>query len=323
MANPFRLRVTNIAAKTEAAEGTAESLTVTECKYRVEDLRFEPTINSNARPAVTSSLSQYSDVAGSRMATVSFTTRAAGAASLLNLGSNGAEFGLFYKACGLDEDLTASTSAIYDPSTIAAEVPSITIGIYADGLLWTVRGCRGNLETQYEPGANVIHRWSFTGVYNATPTDTAILADTNLLQIVPPVCLGATFTVHSVATLKVSYCTINLGNTLALRSDMNSADGYKSCAITGRNVRGSFVAELEAVGTFTFDNRVTANTLGNLSTVAGATAGNILTTTAAASSLKFTGVRHEDRDGVRVVNVDFQLARTAVGGEDELRFAFT
>jgi hypothetical protein len=70
-----------------------------------------------------------------------------------------------------------------------------------------------------------------------------------------------------------------------------------------------------------FYGRWKAGTLGALSMVLGALAGNILTITA--PKLQYTKHAEGDRDGIATLGSDFALVRSASSGNDEASFAFT
>ena len=104
-----------------------------------------------------------------------------------------------------------------------------------------------------------------------------------------------------------------------MRPDINQSSGYKSVRIGSREPVLSLDPEKVLVATHDFYGLMRAGTEGALSTVLGATAGNICTITA--PKVQYVKVDEAARDGIRSLGIDCQLNRSS--GDDELSIAFT
>ncbi len=302
-----------VAAKIETVEGTAETLTASDANFLVVDPKFEIGISLFKRDNVDASLSPYSSVPGAQMATLSFKVelRGSGAAG------TAPALGKLLKGCGYGETIVASTSATYDP--ISTSIPSLTMALYRDGMKKQLRGARGTVKYDGKVGEPGYLEFSFQGVYDGV-TDVALLTGTGIETTLPPALLSAAFTIASFAA-KLSSISVDMANKLAMRQDVNKAEGYFSCLITGKEPKGSFDPEAELVATHDWYGRFKAGTLGALSFKHDGGAGNICTITA--PKLQYSNLSEGDRDGIATLGVDFLLTRSAASGNDEVKFAFT
>src|SRR3990170_3515714 len=114
---------TVIAAKIEQTEGTAETLAAADADVLAFEPSFAPTISMYERAEVTDSLSPFAQVAGSKMATITFSVnlRGSGAAG------TAPKIGKLLKVCGFGETIVARTSATYAPISIA--IPTLTMSV--------------------------------------------------------------------------------------------------------------------------------------------------------------------------------------------------
>lgn len=302
-----------IAAKLEGTEGTAETLAAADADVLVFEPSFSPTITMNERTETHDSLSPFAHVAGSRMATIAFSVnlRGSGAAG------TAPKIGKLLKACRLGETIVASTSVTYAP--ISVSIPSLTMALYRDGVKKQIRGARGNVTYSGKAGEPGILNFSFQGVYDGV-SDVSLLTGTGIETTNLPVLLSAAFTIASFAA-KISSISIDMGNKLAMRADINKAEGYFSCMITGGSPKGNFDPEEELVSAHDWYGKFKAGTSGALTFQHNGGAGNICTISAPV--VQYTGVAESSRDDIAALGVDFALARSAAAGNDEISVAFT
>ena len=301
-----------IAAKIEGTEGTAETLAAADADVLVFDPTFTPTVNMYERTETHDSLSPFSQIAGSRMATIGFKVnlRGSGAAG------TAPKIGKLLKACAFGETIVASTSVTYAP--ISASIPSLTMALYRDGVKKQIRGARGTVTYSGKAGEPGVLEFSFQGVYDGV-TDVSILTGTGIETTLPPALLTAAFTIASFAA-KISGISIDMGNKIAMRADINKAEGYFSCMYSGRSPKGNFDPEEELVATHDWYGRFKAGTTGALTFQHNGGAGNICTISAPV--VQYTGVSESSRDDIAALGVDFALARSAAAGNDEIAVAF-
>ena len=145
------------------------------------------------------------------------------------------------KACAFGETIVGSTSVAYAPASTA--IPSMTLAAYMDGVIHKIWGARGNLKLNLEVGKPGLLNFDFQGA-DFLHSDGAMLTGVTYSTMVPPAFLGATFTIDGAAFM-VDKVEFDIANTLALRTDPNSASGHKSCLITGR--KGKITLDPEMV----------------------------------------------------------------------------
>jgi len=304
-----------IAAKIEAVEGTAESLVAADADFVVIDPKFEADIPMFKREIVDASLSQHPSVRGTQAARMSFKAEVKGSGTA----GTAPKIGKLIQACGFAVTNVPATSDTYNPISAGDTVDSITIALYRDGKKMQIRGARGTFTYEGKNGEPGMVNFTFTGVYDGV-TDVALLTGSGIETTQPPALLSAAFSVQAFSAL-ISGINLDWANEVALRSDISKAEGWISARITGREPKGSMDPDDELVATHDWYGLWIADTTGALTFKHGATGGNICTITAPA--LQYAKLSEGDRNGLATLGLDFLLVRSAVAGEDELKFAFT
>lgn len=299
-----------LAAEIEAVEGAAEVLAAADCVL-VENPVFKPVTPPIERKPVSSSLSPYASVAGHRHATIEFDAELKGSGTA----GNAIELTDILRACGWAETLVGGVSATYLPAS--SSIPCVTMAIYEDGLKKMIWGARGTFKLSCLSDNYCKFHFIFTGA-DYSITDVALLGGLALQSTKPPAFINASMTVHTYAAL-LGKLEFDLGNTMALRKDANSASGYKSVVITGRKPKLTFDPEHVLVATHDWYGRLRSGTEAALTATVGATAGNICTITA--PKVQYQEITEEDREGVRTLGISCQLNRNS--GDDELSLAYT
>ena len=306
-----------LAAKVESVEGIAEVLTAAEGGILALDVKWTPDIKMLQRNAALPTLSKLKQLPGLALAHVSFKAELMGrtaAFSALNL----PYLDPYLRACGFAATLDVSAGAekvTYKPASTG--LPSLTIGVYSDGVRKLLTGARGAVKFTSEVGGQIFAEFDFVGAYNAV-TDVAILAPT-FPTFAPPLLTGASFTVGAFAAVMKSI-SFDMGNKLAPREDMNAASGYKSFMITDRDPSGHFDPEMELVATYDWYGKWKAGTPGTLSLGAiGVTQYNKVKITA--PTVVTTKTSEGDREGLEIADTTFQLAMGT--GDDEIVVEFS
>ncbi|MFH0907797.1 MAG: phage tail tube protein [bacterium] len=309
----LRTRRAVVAAKLEADEGTAETLTLAEAAVEAENVALSFEMPFAPRPGVSSSFSRFKGSAGGpRIGTLTFDLQLSGSGTA----GTAPAWSQFLEACGMLLADSAN-SDIYTPSSISG---SYTVGAYFDGVRYLLTGCRGSASFEFNAGEPAKAHIKLMGVWSTT-TDTAPLAP-NYDQVTPVSNCGGAFTYDNFG-LKYKSLTIELNHRLTPRPVVSATypNGALSVAITDRECKGTVDPEMELVATYDFFTKHKTNNAGAFSLVIGGTAGNILTVTAPA--MQIAGLSTGDRDGLHTLPLDLYLARSADTGEDELSLAFT
>ena len=301
-----------LAANIETTYGTSSSPGVNDV-VRAEniELSLSEGARMHERPAHRGSLGSLKHIYGGSLASISFDVPVAGSGTA----GTAPEFGDLLRSCGLDETVVASTSVAYAPVSTGME--SCTISFYEDGTLYVLTGCRGNVSLTGEAGKYAVLSFSMTG-HIAGPTDAAIISGV-FPTTVPPVMVGATFTIDSFSGV-IGNLTMDLQNQLALPPSVNAADGYAAIRITGRDVIGTIDPEMELVATENWVGNWRSGAEMALATgTIGATAGNRWALSHPAVS--YREVSRGDRDGIRTVELSYGAAEDS--GDDEIELIFT
>ena len=305
-----------VAAKIEVTEGTAETLAAADANVQIlEPAKWEPNISMFERNLLDVSLSSFKQIPGTRLATISCKVENKGSGTA----GTAPALGKLLKACGFGETVVAVTSVTYAPVSALASIPTLTVAIYQDGVRKQLKGARGNVKYSAKNGEPGVFDFTFIGVYDAV-TDQALLTPTGVETTVPVALLSAVFSVASFAAF-VSTISFDMGNKLTPRPDINTAAGYISTLLTSRMPKGSFDPELELVSAHDWYGRWLAGTTGVLTWKHPGTAGNI--STFSVPVCQYIKINDGDRDGVALAPVEFLMARSAVGGNDEVSLAFT
>lgn len=304
-----------MAAKVETTEGTAIALAGADANNLIMDPKFDADIPMFARQFINNSLSPHKQIATTRGGAIGFKCEVKGSGTA----GTAPAFGKLLRACGFGETVVGATSVTYAPKSAIADVPTLTLATYRDGVRKAIKGARGNVKYNAKSGEPGVLEFEFIGVYDAV-TDASILTPSGVETTSPPSLLSAAFSIASFAAF-VSQISFDMANVLERRGDINTDSGFISTLLTGREPKGSFDPEDELVATHDFYGKWLAATTGALTWKHGATAGNICTFTAPA--VQYTKIGEGDRNGIATLATDFLMARSDAAGDDELSIAFT
>ena len=302
-----------ILVKEEATEGVDSSPTAAAHSLLAYDVQVNPISERLSRDPVRETLSPASILIGSRHYEVTFQTEAyhSGTADVAS------RLGALFKACGMSETVTALSDVTYKP--LSSGFKSATIYVYRDGLLHKILGCRGTFELILQAGHPARINWRFLGKYQE-PVDAGLVTPTlEANALIPPKALAANLTFNAITTFVVQQLQIVLGNTLAVRPDINDATGVAGVSITNRAGTGSFNPEAVVNATYNFWQDWINSTLRQISAQVGSVAGNTLLVTCPKVALD--QIKEAERDGVLVFEVPFSLAFNA--GDDEVSLKFS
>jgi hypothetical protein len=305
-----------LAAKIEVTEGTAETLAAADANAQIlEPAKFDPNIAMFERKLLDISYSNFKQIPGTRLATISFKVENKGSGTA----GTAPAIGKLLKACGFLETVVAVTSVTYTPLSALATIPSLTLAVYIDGVRKQIKGARGNVKYSAKSGEPGMFEFTFLGVYDAVSSQ-ALLTPSGVETTVPVALLSATFSVAAFAAF-VSTISFDMGNTLAPRADINTAAGYISTLLTARSPKGAFDPELEVIATHDWYGRWLAGTTGALTWRHPGSAGNICVFNVPVC--QYIKVSDGDRDGIALAPVEFLMVRNAAAGDDELSIAYT
>jgi hypothetical protein len=308
---PLLKRVRTLAAKVEATPGTAESLTAAEGVFNAYDVMLQPSIAMTDREG-SGSFNQLTAISEGQTATVTFRTDLAwdGTATEPTI------FSVLMPACGWTE-----TTNVWKPRSEApgTNVKTLTLGVYVDGLLKTIKGAVGTWVMTLPTGRMITIEWTFTGVY-IEPTSTAIIAPTYPTDAPLRFASAAACTFNSVA-MKVEQITIDAGNEVTMLEDPTQASGFIHGIITNRRPTINANPESVLVATQNRHNIWTTSTAYAIQITLDGPSTSTLGITAPKAQI--VNIQEADRNRVVVDDVEFLCTKNGATQNEELYFTFT
>ncbi|MEK6531259.1 MAG: hypothetical protein AABZ23_02055 [Deltaproteobacteria bacterium] len=306
-----------LAAKIESAEGQGQTLAAADGGILVFDPKIDIDIKKFERSAAKASLSNLTPVFGTQAARLTFRAELKGPGAAYS-SSNLPAIAKYLRACGFAETIVTtpgSESATYAPASTG--IPTITLGLYEDGVLKKIHGARGNVKIIGKVGEPLMADFEFMGLLDSV-ADGAMITPT-YEGTIPPVFLNSTFTIASYAAV-IAGIELDMANALQMREDVTKSSGFASCAMTGRNPNGKFDPEMTPVATHDWFGRWKAGTAGALTVgPVGATQYNKVAITA--PKVVYTKVSDSSRNDMAVADTSFALAMNT--GDDEVQIQFT
>jgi len=316
----FLTKRKQIAVKIEAVEGVEETLADIDVIAPVYSPDYSiDNVQNDRLEVVQPSFSRLSQVNGEINATLSFSTELKGSGAA---GTAPAHLTDLLQACGLSETIVPATSVTYAPVT--EDIPSVTLEMRegAEGSVFKSKkllGARGTVKFVAAKGGIVMCEFEFKGKY-VKPTDTVAFAQPSP-GVIPKTFLGVAFSVHGVGTLNIQNLSIDMGNEIIHRPDVNDSTGYKSALYVGRQPKAEVDPEQVAVATLDFFAKIRDNSEGILTYALTGSAGNIMTFSA--PKAQFINLSDGDSDSIRTEELEMSLNQDGDEGDDEFTIVFT
>ncbi|MHB8808966.1 MAG: phage tail tube protein [Desulfobulbaceae bacterium] len=305
-------RNSQLAIKIEAVEGTKEALAAADV-ILASSPKFSPNINMYKRSdkAVAGDMSPVPNLPGARSATITFEVELCGAAAA----GTAPHYSAALRASGAGETIVALASVTYKP--ISDNIPSATLALYEDGKVKRIWGARGTVSISYRAGEPAIASFTFTGA-DWEVVDAALLTGVTYPATVPPVFMGATFSLGGYSAV-INSMGIDLGNTVALRKAVTASGGHISARITGREPTLKIDPEEVLNATQDFFGGWRSGTLLALASSMGSAAGNTIATSA--PKVQYQSISTGEREKLSTLDINALLTRNA--GNDEWQIQIT
>lgn len=218
------------------------------------------------------------------------------------------------KACGFSETIVASTSVTYAP--VSSSLPSVTIWVNIDGVMHKITGCMGTMDLTMSVKNIPTMKFSFTGIFNGPSDIAGPTVDFSSFQT-PKVVNTANTTSFSLFsyTGKLESMSLGMNCDIQYRTLVN----YEAVNLIDRKPSGTFVIEAPTITQKDYFSIAKVGTLGTMSIVHGAGAGNICTVSAPTVSLQ--NPAYQESQGVMMLQIPFTANPNV--GNDELQIAFT
>ena len=302
-----------ILAKAESTYGTDPSPTGAANAILVRNLEITPLqAESVSRDLIRPYLGNSAELLAQTRVEVTFEVELAGSGTA----GTAPAYGPVLKACGLSEAVVASTSVTYAP--VSSGFSSCTIYFHNDGIRHKVTGCRGTFSLNAEVGQIPVIAFTMTGIYNA-PTDESLPSPTYANQASPLVFKNGNTSNFSIFSYSgcLQSLSLDIANEIIYRELVGCT---KEVLITNRAANGTCMIEAPSIATKDFFTIANGNTLGSISFQHGATAGNIVTFTAA--QIDIGSPTYADQDGVQMLNLPYRAIPSS-SGNDELTLVYT
>jgi len=303
-------------AKIESTYGTDPSPVGGSDAIQVTNLEVTPIESDNVQAAAYQGFignSTRGTLVANKRVSVTFDVELAGSGTA----GTAPAFGPLLKSCGLSETIVSSTSVTY--AGVSSSFDSATIYCFYDGTRHKITGARGSVSFNFTAGQFAVASFNFIGIYNA-PDDTALSGSFTVANQAAAIEVNdtnmTTATFHGVSSARIESFDLALNNELIYKETASN----KEVIITNRAPGGTAVIEAPAVGTTDYFAKAAGVTTGATNLVLGATAGNILSLSAAQTDI--TGVSYGDTNGVISLSMPY-LALPTTAGNDELSLVFT
>ncbi|MHC1728577.1 MAG: phage tail tube protein [Syntrophobacteraceae bacterium] len=208
------------------------------------------------------------------------------------------------EACGLVETegtMGADEALVYTPTSTQSLMKSCTIYYYLDGIKHALVGCRGNVTFEFPVNGVPKANFAMTGFYVA-PTDSANPALGAIPDYEAPPCVNIGFVIGAYSPTGLEKVTIDLGNKIAEKKDLNSATGLSSILIVEREVKIGVDCDVDTLAAFNPYTLWANGALQTLSFTIGAKGNRVHATT---SYGRLDEPTKSDKDGRAVYNLNF------------------
>lgn len=305
-----------VLAKVEALKGMdAAPTAVNAILSDLVDVSFD--VQKISMPEVRRSLAEAAERIGRKKAvfTIKVALKGSGAAG------TAPEISALLQCCALKETVVSTVGfeeVNYKPVSAEADMKTATIYHYCDGRLVKAVGCTGNYTISAPPGEVGIITFNISGklTFNG---DAAMLTGESFQDVVAPVVESGGFVFGTFDTAVVGDFSLESGNNIIDRMDINSAGGLKTSTVVSRNPTWSATVEAttEAVKAWfeNFEDRIQEE----ISFTIGSVSGNkvlILLPKAVIND----GVNLTNNNGIASFNLSGQAVEDA--GDDNYTLTF-
>lgn len=228
------------------------------------------------------------------------------------------DIGVLFRGCNFTQTIVSTAGSEcckYNPHSEQVG-ESITLWFYLDGLLFKAVGCRGTGALNCKTNEYGKLSWEFTGIF-AGP-ETGVAPTPVFSAALPPVFKGAQFAIDGYAAV-IDTLKINMGNTIAKRTDANAATGILSWDIVDRAVTGEIDPEVPALAEKDFWAMwQDAETVALTATIGQAAGDRCIITSPA---VQIDDLSFGDREQILTYGLPLRIKPTDAGN-DEIEFKF-
>ncbi|GAA4879804.1 phage tail tube protein [Ferrimonas pelagia] len=226
------------------------------------------------------------------------------------------EIGAALRACGLNEEIAAGLSVTYAP--VSAGHESVTIQLYQDGSLYTLKGCRGNVSFDFTAGG--IAKASFTLRGHVHEHVDAPFPAASYASTVPIPLIGLSSLQVGGYGAEINQLTLDLGNEVVSPASIRSANGFGEVRIANRDPNGQIDPEMTALATKDWEQEWMEGRASSIVTgTVGSQPGNIFALNI--PKAVWRDVSQGEREQVRTLSLPFGACESA--GDDQFSLVFS
>lgn len=311
----FAIKQEALWAAVEAVYNTEETIAATDV-LEVENLQANPAESAKIieRNIIRNSLAPQVHQYGGSLFGFTFDTEWKGGGTA----GTPSRMSRLFRGAGCKETIVPVTSVTHEPESDTSLHESLTF-FYREGPnVRRVTGARGNGVLNVDSGGRFMISWTMIGHISAEAAEAAPGETPETTQ--PPIFRGAAFTADAVQTA-IAKLSVDLGNTISIAPDPNSADSFGEIRIGARKVAGSFDPEAQSIAVQDFIGDFRAASEFAIATgVLGTVAGNQI-----ALSLprcQYLPPSPGEREALRIYDLPFGAYPT-VAGDDDVAFQQT
>lgn len=208
---------------------------------------------------------------------------------------------------------SADTENVTYTRSAAAAIPYASLAVYQDGVLHKIRGVQGNVSWDFPKTGSIGYmNFTFMGVKEAAPSDSAMLTGIAYEDSVPPAFKGVTTSINGSAPNCYTSFAFDSGNRLQLQECAAETDGYLCAYIDGYEMTGAINPVQSVVATFNPFTDYFGGTASvvSLSTI-GTDAGNRISITSVQQNYggaQYTDLVQGDRNGQMTADIALRFS---------------
>lgn len=279
------------------------------------DVSFD--IQKIQTPEVRRSISEAPERPGRKKAslTIRVALKGSGAAGIAP------EIAPLLQCCALKQTIDSTLGAEkvnYQPVSTEADMKTATVYLYYDGRLVKAVGCTGNFSLSAPPGEIAIITFNLQGSLTSNG-DASMPSDEAYQDVVAAVVESGNFKFGTFNTAVVNSFTLESGNYIVDRLDINSPGGLHSSIVAGRNPTWNTAIEATKESVKAWWGNFTERVKEAVSLKIGSTAGNKVEIELPQALLN-DGVTPSDNNGIVTFNLSGQALED--DGDDNYTLTF-
>ncbi|WP_457755178.1 phage tail tube protein [Thermovibrio ammonificans] len=272
--------------------------------FVASEVKIKPVVEMVDRKVVNNSFYTPQSVPGKKYVEATITVELAGSGTP---GTPPAWASLF-EACGCVKE----SSTDYTAYKLGFSEKTATIYVWLDGTLVKLISGMGNVKLNFPAGDLGKVEFTFKGLYE-TPEDVSHPSNSPGAPL-PPLVKSAGLFVGGYAPVAQSV-SLDFGNDVKLRENLNAPDGYSFAYIADRNPTGSIDPDAFSRGAHDIWSKLESGSTENLELTIGEVEGNKVQVVCPA--IQYTGAEYGERDGILTMPLNFKCTGSP---EIEIRF---